>query len=369
MKIAVIRKECSLLKGGAERYCANLCRALAERGHQVYVLAHKMDSDLHPDLQHIPIQVNSFSSSSKNLSFHRNCQNALKQLQVDRVYALSRSYPADAVRVSDPLHSAWMKLRYPSKWRLFVERLNPRHRAILRLENGMYQPDNVGVIITNSRLTKRQVNEIFGYPLERIYVVYNGVDLQKFSPAREYKPVLDKIRLLFVAMDFRRKGLHHLLKGLSLIKKSSCKYTLDVVGKGDAKVFGRIAEKLGLLEVVRFHGPSRKVEKFYRSADLLVFPTQYDPFANVCLEAMACGLPVVTTTINGASEILQEGKNGFVLNESNDLAGQIAAKINCFAAMSPENRVGMAKRARQTAETFTIARNVDETLEILRSSI
>lgn len=367
MRIAVLRKECSLLKGGAERYCANLCRGLANRGHQVYVLTQQMDKDLHPELNLVPIRVSSFSSSAKNLSFHRNCQNALKKLNLDRVYALSRSYPVDALRVSDPLHLAWMKLRYRSKWRLLIECLNPRHRAILRLEKGIYNPANTKVIITNSKLAKRQVHDLFGFPQERIHVVYNGVDLKKFSPLEEVQPVSKKVRLLFVGMDFRRKGLQYLLKGLSLIKPGLLSFSLDIVGKGDQKCFGRMAENLGISEAVRFHAPTPMVEEFYRSADLLVLPTQYDPFANVCLEALACGLPVATTTTNGASEVIQDRETGFILNGSNALADQIVARISSFAAMAPESRRQMAKMARRKAESFTIDRNVDETLKILSS--
>jgi UDP-glucose:(heptosyl)LPS alpha-1,3-glucosyltransferase len=367
MRIAVIRKECSLNRGGAERYCANLCRELARRGHRVFVLAQGMDPDLHPDLVHVPIRVSAFGSAAKNLSFHRNSQKALGQLRVDRVYALSRSYPADALRVSDPLHAAWMNLRYPSPWRLSLERLNPRHRAILRLENAIFNPAHTRVVITNSKLAQAQVHGLYGFPLERIHVVYNGVDLGKFSAAARPAPASKTIHLLFVGMDFRRKGLADLLKAISLIKPQSVVCSLDVVGKGDEKSFQRMAEKLGISKAVRFHPPTRTVEAFYGRADLLVLPTRYDPFANVCLEALACGLPVVTTTANGAAEIVQEGETGFILDGTNDLAHQIAASISAFAAMGPEGRRQMSLMARRAAESFTISRNVDETLNILES--
>jgi UDP-glucose:(heptosyl)LPS alpha-1,3-glucosyltransferase len=326
-----------------------------------------MDQDLHPDLAHVPIRVSAFGSAAKNLSFHRNSQKALKQLRVDRVYALSRSYPADALRVSDPLHAAWMKQRYRSPWRLSLERLNPRHRAILCLEGAIFNPANTRVVITNSNLTKSQVHQLYGYPPERIHVVYNGVDLDKFSAAARPAPVSKTIRLLFVGMDFRRKGLAHLLRGISQIKPRSVVCSLDVVGKGDERSFRRLAENLGLSRVVRFHGPAPDVEAFYCRADLLVLPTQNDPFANVCLEALACGLPVVTTAANGAAEIVRDGEPGFILDGADDLADQIAARISFFAAMPMARRRHMEQMARRSAEGFTIGRNVDETLKILGS--
>jgi UDP-glucose:(heptosyl)LPS alpha-1,3-glucosyltransferase len=326
-----------------------------------------MDQDLHPDLVHVPIRVSAFGSAAKNISFHRNSQKALKQLRVDRVYALSRSYPADALRVSDPLHAAWMKLRYPSPWRLSLERLNPRHRAILRLENAIFNPAHTRVVITNSRLAQAQVQGLFGFPLERIHVVYNGVDLDKFSAAARPAPDAETIRLLFVGMDYKRKGLGDLLKAISLIKAGTVLCSLDVVGQGDQRRFRRVAENLGISGAVRFYPPTRMVEAFYGRADLLVLPTRYDPFANVCLEALACGLPVVTTTANGAAEIVQDGQTGFILDGANDLAHQIAVSISAFAAMGPEGWRQMSLMARRAAESFTIARNVDKTLNILES--
>ena len=362
----MIRKECGFGRGGAERYCANLCRCLAERGHEVYVLAQTCDDDLHPDIQHVPVVCSGLTSSARNWSFHVNAQKALSQLSVDRVYALSRSYPADVFRVSDPLHCSWMNIRYPGTVRNFIEHCNPRHRTILALERAICNPVNTRLIITNSALVKRQLLATYSFPEERIKVVYNGVDLVKFTPLCA-KPFAKSLQLLFVAQDFRRKGLSFILQALAQLKTAAVPCRLRVVGGDDRRPFQREAERLGVAEMIDFVGACKGVEEFYRAADLLVFPTQSDPFANVCLEALACGCPVMTTLNNGAAEIIEEEKTGYLLDNDTDLAGQIARKVTHYAKLSAEPRLLLRGASRKKAEYFTIERNALETLAILKA--
>lgn len=363
MKIAVIRKECGFGRGGAERYCANLCRCLAKLGHEIFVLAQFCDANLHPSIQHVPIACSGLTSSARNRSFHANAQKALQGMSVDRVYALSRSYPADAFRVSDPLHCSWMDIRYPGLIRNLIERCNPRHRTILALEKAICNPANTKIIITNSALAKRQLLTTYPFPEDRIKVVYNGVDLHKFSPGTDTVRK-DCLQLLFVAQDFRRKGLSFILKAFAQLKAAAVNCRLKVVGGDDKGPFLKEAERLGISSMVEFVGTSKAVESFYAAADLLVFPTQSDPFANVCLEALACGCPVMTTLNNGAAEIIAEGETGYLINNK-DIATQISAKVMQYASLSLEQRLLMRKASRNTAEKFTIERNALETLALL----
>jgi UDP-glucose:(heptosyl)LPS alpha-1,3-glucosyltransferase len=368
MKFAIIRKECSFRMGGAERYAANLCRALAESGHRVHVLAERCDDDIHPDLIHVPIRVSHASSWSKNLSFHRNSQRAAAALGADAVIALSRSYPADAFRVSDPLHDYWMGIRYPGKIHRFLQRLNPRHRAILALEKGIFDPANTRFIITNSELSKRLIPLSHPFPAERIHVIYNGVDLEKFRPsdgrmaAREEEPA----KLLFVGQDFKRKGLKPLIQALAGVKRMGHAFQLRVIGRDRPDIYRNLAGQLGLAENITFEGPSGSIQDAYQAADLFVFPSLYDPFANVCLEALACGLPVLTTTTNGSSEIITEGADGFVIDGAEaSLADRLAAAVAGFCGLPVAAREAMRPRARAKAEGYTIGANALKVVELL----
>jgi UDP-glucose:(heptosyl)LPS alpha-1,3-glucosyltransferase len=359
MKIAVIRQECSFRKGGAERYAANLCRELAEMGHEAWVVAETLDPEIHPALKHAPVKVNHATSATRSGSFHENSQQAVKQLEVDAVLALSRSFPADAFRVSDPLHRYWMKVRYPDPLRRWIENLNPRHRTILRLENSIFDPANTRMILTNSQLSKTLIREYYDYPQERIHVVYNGVDLEHFRPAETNR---DVPRLLFVGQDFRRKGLAAVIDALAMLP--GC--TLRVVGRDDPAPYRSQAERLGIADRIEFLGATGGIREIYQDADLFVFPTLYDPFANVCLEALACGLPVLTTTTNGASEILTEGVDGYVIDgEAPDPARRIADKVGIFLEHGNAAHETMRDAAREKAEKHTIRANAEKVVELL----
>jgi UDP-glucose:(heptosyl)LPS alpha-1,3-glucosyltransferase len=367
MKIAVIRMDCSYRKGGAERFAANLCKALADMGHHVWVIAETFDPTIHPDLVHVPVKVNHTTSSSRGNSFHRNSQQALASLDPHAVLALSRSFPSDAFRVSDPLHRFWMKIRYPGKLHRFLQQLNPRHRTILKLESAILNPANTRMIITNSQLSKTLIREYYHYPAECIHVVYNGVDLQQFQPAPDRSPSeSDKnIQLLFVGQDFKRKGLAAVIDALGLVREGGFTPSLRVIGRDDSTPYRKQAARLGIADQVAFEGASPNIHAAYQAADLFVFPTLYDPFANVCLEALACGLPVLTTTTNGSSEIVTEGEDGYVVDGSaGDLASRLAEKINDFCKLAADRRRQMRVHARNKAERFTTRENAQAIVDL-----
>lgn len=366
MKIAVIRQECSYRKGGAERYAANLCKALAELGHHVWVIAETFDPAIHPDLVHIPVKVNHATSSTRGRSFHRNSQAALAALAPDAVLALSRTYPADAFRVSDPLHRFWMNIRYPGKLHRALQRLNPRHRTILDLENHILNPANTRHIITNSQLSKTLIREHYHYPADRIHVIYNGVDLEQFQPATTCQPPVGEIELLFVGQDFKRKGLAAVIDALAAVRAAGHTPRLRVVGRDDPAPYRSQAARLGIADHVTFEGASSAIQTAYQRASLFVFPTLYDPFANVCLEALACGLPVLTTTTNGASEVLTDGADGFVVDGAEaGLADRLAAKLSAFCQLDPARHQAMRAHARRTAERHTTRANAEAVATVL----
>jgi UDP-glucose:(heptosyl)LPS alpha-1,3-glucosyltransferase len=369
MKIAIIREECSFTKGGAERYAANLCNSLATLGHEVFVLAAKFGEGMHPSIRHVPIAVNRLTSASRTRSFNENAQAALAGLSADRVFALSRSFPADAFRVSDPIHRFWMRIRYPNALVRALQTINPRHRAILAIEDAIFNPANTRVIVTNSELSKTIIGANQSFPAGRIHVVYNGVDLRTFSPGETGGRTTGETRLLFVGQDFKRKGLGPLVQAMAALKTAGVHCRLRVVGRDKSEPYVRLARELGVADLITFEGASGKIQEAYRAADLLVFPSLYDPFANVCLEALACGLPVLTTTTNGSSEVITEGQDGYVVDGTEaGLAEKLVAKIKTFASLDLEKQTAMRHHARTKAEQFTIENNARRIVEILEGA-
>jgi glycosyltransferase involved in cell wall biosynthesis len=123
------------------------------------------------------------------------------------------------------------------------------------------------------------------------------------------------------------------------------------VGKGRQAPYQRLARKVSAAEVVRFEGLRADVERCYAGADLFVLPTLYDPFANTCLEAMACGLPVLTTAVNGATELMRDGINGCVLGDtpSPETVADALQRL-----LSWERRRGMGEAAQQVAGDYPL---------------
>ena len=130
--------------------------------------------------------------------------------------------------------------------------------------------------------------------------------------------------LVFVANEAERKGLEPLLLALQMLKNPKIK--LLVVGRIPASTWQPVADRMGLSKQVTFTGPSGDVGKYYAASDIFVLPTQYEPWGLVVVEAMACGLPVVTSHCAGAAEAVQEGKTGYLLDNPQD-AEEIAANL------------------------------------------
>jgi glycosyltransferase involved in cell wall biosynthesis len=239
------------------------------------------------------------------------------------VLGLTPFLPQQVFWLGDGLYRVWVRLVWP---RAFVRRVMCLKRAVmvvnLSLEKKILTSPTVR-FIANSKLVARQARRVYGVPGGRITVVYPWIDRLRFNAQtrgrwrsimrRELGIGEHEVALLFAANNFQRKGLALLLAGLAKSHQTEARLRLIVVGGGAIAKFRRRAKKLGIAEAVVFTGAVAEIERYFAAADVFALPTRYDPCATVCLEAMACGLPVLTTALNGAAEFIDEGENGFVL--------------------------------------------------------
>jgi len=351
VKIALIRKDYFLSRGGGERYSVNLSEGLAKLGHEVHVFANTWGKPPDHGISIHKVPTLTFSSSLKNLSFAYNCRKLLARENFDIVHSLSQTFSQDVYRMGDGIHRHWLKIQTPNFFYRFLKTLTPRQQVILFLEKKTFHPSNYRMIICNSQLCKRHAVTYFRVPEEKIRVIYNGVDHAQFHPGlrdtfnREMRKKLhiseETTVILFVARNFKRKGLHYLIQSLPLIRKGNEPIIVLVVGRGNPSPFRRIAEKMGCAEQLLFVGETEKIFQYYGVGDISVLPTLYDPFSNVCLEALACGIPVVTTRGNGASEIINPGETGFVVSDPHNHL-ELAKGISCF--LPQEARVSVREK-------------------------
>lgn len=245
------------------------------------------------------------------------------------------------------------------------------YRLITRLENKIYRDPRVGLSAV-SGLVARQLAEHF--QRTDVTVIRHGVDAERFSPAArlqrraaarsQFDLAPADFALLFIGNDWRIKGLPALLRALALCRSASLK--LLVVGEDQRSVFEPLILQLGLKDSLLFRSPSADVVQFYSAADAYIGPSLEDAYGLPVLEAMACGLPVISSARAGVSEIIRDGVDGFVLGDPEDHA-ELAERISRLSSDSAL-REKMGDAAAQTAKQHTWDRNAAELWQFLQDA-
>ncbi len=365
MKLLFIKKKFHPY-GGAELYLKRVIEILGKNA-EIHILTQSWPEDtsfiIHK-LRPVPFFSEVFFAfqARQFVQHHKN--------EFPLTISFDRTIYQTIYRASDGCHLRWLKQRrfINSTLKCLSFKVNPHHLALRWLEEKCLK--NSKMIIVNSKMVKKDYEYFYGKELSaKCIVCYNGINLEKFSPVEEEQKfhlraeleIPDGKIILFVGSGFERKGLIFLIKAMQLLPED---FKLVVLGRDKhLKHFQRLVYKLKLEKNIFFLGASKDIVRFYQMADVFVLPTLYDPFANVCLEAMACGLPVITTTANGVAEILEEGKNGFVMDfpiEEENLAYLIKKAL--------QNREKMAFYARKTAEAFPLERAVKEMVKIIENA-
>ena len=389
MHIALVRRQCSLKKAGAERYCVNLFRGLQRLGHRVTVIGEGIDDELKKEVEFLPVSVNALTSWTKNRSFAENCEKLVRSRRFDIVHGLSRVTGLDTYRLTDPMQTHWVKVWYRNPVSRWFQQLNPRHRAIFELERKLYRPTGVRRVIVQSKLDARLLVEYFGVDESRIRRIVNGVDTQVFCPqarieraavrvdlfrqfaaadcGNKLRPMSSSLTpddtplLVFASMDFRRKGLDTLLAALAKVKERETR--LLVLGAGDIARYRRLAKFHGVANRVLFAGRQSSMERFYGAADLFVLPTIYEPFPNVNLEAMACGTPVITTASAGGADLIEPGRNGFIIPDAWSVQA-LAEQIDHYLALPISVKSKMSDACWQIASKLRVEDNARQVVEV-----
>lgn len=368
MRVALVRKRYTAA-GGAERDLDALARAFCAAGDQVEVVAADWHAGEVP-YRIRPVRCLRSPSLLRDLSFALAAARVCARGRYDLVLSNDKTLVQDVYRAGDGCHKAWLaaRSRVVGPLKRLALRLSPYHALVLWLERRIFDPQRTRAVIAVSRRVKDEVVSLYGYPSERIAVVYNGVDSERFRPlapeerrARraELGAGQDDVVALLVGSGFERKGVGLLVRALALAREE--RLLAWVAGKGRPGGYLRLARSLGVEGRVRFLGVVQGMEGLYGAADVLVAPSVYEPFGNVCLEAMAAGLPVVASAAVGAAELL--GEAGLVLPAGSgpeELAGAL------LRLCDPELRARMGQAARRIARGCTFERTVAGTLEVCR---
>ena len=317
-RLAIVRQKYRP-DGGAERFVSRALEALSAHDMELNVITRQWEGE-RQDNWHIHIcDPMKLGRISREKGFADAARKLWQRENFDIVQSHERIAGCDIYRAGDGVHRRWLMQRarilptWRGKW-LFMDRY---HRYVMQAERAMYQAPELKAVICNAEMVKQEIIEDFSIPANKIHVIYNAIDSSRFVPANEELRAKlrnemaipqNAVALVFVGSGFERKGLASAIRAIA----NTDRY-LVVVGQDKAdKQYQELAQSLGCQNRVRFMGMQKNTLPFYQAADGLLLPTLYDPFPNVILEAMACGLPVITSHTCGGAEFITTGQNGYV---------------------------------------------------------
>jgi UDP-glucose:(heptosyl)LPS alpha-1,3-glucosyltransferase len=385
LKIALINRKYTPY-GGVERYLSMVMKRLIERGHEVHIFANEWDTKEAGTLGETvhPVPIWRGPSYVEALSFAFHARRRLRTETFDVVHSFDRTISQDIYRAGGGCHREYVSWNRRAaspflRWLSPFQSLKPRDAVLLWLERKTLTETPITII--NSHRVKEEMIRHYGLAPDRLRVIHNGVDLDRFHPdnvgryreatRRQYGIGEDALLLLFVGSGFDRKGLGLLIQALGRLAAEEWKglpWRLAVVGRGNPRPYRNLAQRCGVAERFHFLGPVKDIPPLHAAADLFVLPSLYEPFSNACLEALATGVPVVTTRTNGVSEVMQGRDAGGIVEDPLSPA-ELASKLAPFA--EPSRRLASGHEARLAAAEHPVDRKVDQILslyhEFLRS--
>ena len=376
MKIGLQIEHLDPSRGGAETYVHRLAQDLLAAGHDVHLFAAGFEDEPEGVVVHHVLQQG-LTRTERDLRFARAVGKASRRANLDVVVAVGRTFGATVLQPhggtlggSRRQNRALLRPRWLGGLKEAFDWANPRTRIQGWIERQQYQADPPPDVIAISRMVRDDMRTFHGVPDERLHLVYNGVDTDRFGPEacagvreearRAWGLGSDDTCFLMVAHNPKLKGLRELLDAAARLDRAA-PWQIVVVGKVRGARFPEYADWLGLADRLHLVGPMADVLPAYAACDAYVQPTWYDPCSLVVLEALACGRPVITTRFNGASELMEDARDGILLDRPDEIERLTRA---LETLLDPAARERMGKAARETAEGYPLRRNFQEMLAV-----
>lgn len=368
MKIALCHQNILPARGGAEMYVADLARRLVAQRHDVHLFTTRWDATALPSSSVIhqmarprgPRFLRPWRFSEAVMAALRNDPPDVS-IGFDKVLGTDIYYPLGGLHAATAEHNLLKhKEGLTRSIAKMIQSLDTAHNSFAKLERQLMSGPNRPVFVANSDLVRQHVLRYYGIGPQNIPVVHNAIDPNRFDETdrasiriqmrNAWSFGTQDVVAALVAMNYRLKGLEPLLHALARIP-ANIPLKLLVAGSRVIKPWQRLADKLGIRERVRFIGRSADVRQVFFAADLLVHPTFYDPCSLVVLEALACGLPVITSAHNGAGERMAPPREGYVVADPNDHQDLADSLIRLTDA---DQRVKCGQAARLAARRWTM---------------
>ncbi|MBM3856939.1 MAG: glycosyltransferase family 4 protein [Verrucomicrobia bacterium] len=348
--------------GGAEAYLKRLAEGLRQEGYRVVLLGTgEWPPEEWPGGEVVTLP------QKKLRDFGKGALRVKKEKKIDLLFSFERIPGCDIFRAGDGVHAAWLKRQAAAEswWRGLLKKWMPKHREILQLERELFSFERKTKIIANSQMVAREIIERFSISSNRIVVIPNGVPTptpitfeQRVALRKKWGMKENECVVLFVGSGWKRKGLETALQAVDRVGGSM---SLWVAGKGKLRHKPSAALKLV--------GSIKDLSQLYAAADLFILPTVYDPFSNASLEALAAGLPVITSGANGCSEILKP-EHGSIITDPHDVkAFAMALKQWQRRLGNPHDSEKIRHACAARGAEFSIEKNVQETLQLIEQAL
>ena len=376
MRIGLVIPSFDPRRGGAEQWTWQFARLLAKRGEEVHVLASRFGA-----LADDPaLTRHTLVPGRSRMGFGIAAEEAARNLSLDVIHDMGSGWHCDVFQPHGGSRKASFEqnllLNHP--WLRPAKRFSmgflPRYREFRRLARQQFRNDG-RLFLALSRMVARDFVRFHEVPASQIRIVYNGVDLERFSPdlvpryreqVRRKLGLSDEVLVLIVAHNFPLKGVPTLLRSIGQLVQRGERVRLVVAGGKRLTRYRAMADYVGAGLATTFLGSVDDAAPLYAAADIYVQPTFYDPCSLVVLEALATGLPIVTSRFNGAGELMTPGVEGYIVEDPAN-----AEELACYLAdlLDPEKRKHMGIAARKLAEAHSLERNCDEILAVYREQI
>ncbi|SDI49442.1 glycosyltransferase family 4 protein [Propionivibrio dicarboxylicus] len=376
LRLALVRQRYNPF-GGAERFIERALGALVREGAEITLITRDWSGAPREGFRQQrcdPGYSKLFGGrAARDRSFAKCAQREMRNGDYDITQSHERIPGCMIFRAGDGVHAAWLdhRGRDQSPLARYATRLAPFHRFILAQEAAMLAAPELRAVICNSVMVREEMRQYYDVPESKLVVIENGIDLDQYHPrVADLWRVKQREALgldpdgpvfLYVGSGFARKGVPQLIEALARCRHRHSR--LVIVGEDrHAAAYRTQAARLGLDARIIFAGPQKDVLPYYGMADAFVLPTRYDPMPNAALEALACGLPTITSTTCGIAARIRDGENGFV-GDALDI-DRLAAHLDILSA--PGQADGMRAAARAAVADLGLGHMADELLNLYR---
>lgn len=377
MRVGLTLRHLDPARGGAEQWTFQMAARMVRAGHEViHIGESQAPSAAAAGIGWLPIPA-----TSGVTGFAKAVEQAARTWKFDVVADMGHAWTGDVILPHGGSRLASLRqndLLVPPgfRWvRKALQAVVPRYRQQLQLQRKQLDARDGRLIIALSEMTEGHYRQLDRVPADAIRRVYNGVDTDRFSPSRchplrehqrtEWAISADETLFLLVAHNFALKGVRELITAFARLKPAETGARLVIAGKDRPRRYQQLAQELGCAERVQFVGAIRDSLAAYAAADAYIHPTYYDPCSLTILEALACGVPVVTTRFNGAGELVTPGQEGFIVPTPWSYKELVAAMSRL---LSPGVRSAMSQSARKLAVDRSLDRNYREFLAVLEEA-